>query len=134
MLVVTGNVACTSSTGSVVVECIVHTLQHMRVTTHTEIVIGTPDGHSVLRGGHMCPRKLLGQTVDIVEVAVGLVLELFVQLASVEALIVEFRSSRWDSWLGTSKRLSRTVQLLNGGSRRDRDCYSAVSISYVYLG
>lgn len=41
----------------------------------------------------MCPGELLGQAVDIVEVAVGLVLELLVQLASVEAFIVEFRSS-----------------------------------------
>ena len=38
----------------------------------------------------MGPGKLSGETIDVIEVAVGLVLVLLVQLGSVELLIVEF--------------------------------------------
>lgn len=39
-------------------------------------------------------RKLLGKTVDVVEIAVRLVLVLFLQLSIVETLIVEFGQLR----------------------------------------
>jgi hypothetical protein len=42
--------------------------------------------------------EFLGEAVDVVEVAVGLVLVLLVELGRIEGLIVEFGGLRWRRW------------------------------------
>lgn len=40
----------------------------------------------------MSPGKFLGQAIDVVEIAVGLVFVLLIQFSLVEAIVVEFSS------------------------------------------
>jgi len=69
-----------------------HSFQNLGVSAHAEIVIGTPDGDFLVLVVLMSAGKLLGETVDVVEVAVGLVLVLLVQLGLVESLVIELGS------------------------------------------
>lgn len=89
VLVVARDVPSTSSACSVSVEGFVHRLEHLRVATHTEVVVGAPHRHLVL--GRLLVRagEFLGQTVDVVEVSVRFVLVLFVEFIVVKALVVE---------------------------------------------
>lgn len=71
----------------------------MSVATHAKIVIGAPDGDALFLVGHVGTGKFLGQAIDVVEVAVGLVLVLLVQFSSVVGIVVELgiRVERVDS-------------------------------------
>jgi len=89
MLVVAGDVAGASRPGTVIVQRAVHGLQHLRIAAHAEIVVGAPHRHTLLRRGRVGAGELLRKTVDVVEVAVRLVLVLLLQLAAVEAFVVE---------------------------------------------
>ena len=89
MLVVTRNVASTTSASTVHVKCLVHLLQNLRVSAHTEVVVGAPNSDLVLGGVLVSARELLGQTVDVVEVAVRLVFVLLIQFALVVRLVIE---------------------------------------------
>jgi len=91
MLVVTGDVSGTACSGSVHVERLMHSLQYLWVSTHTKIVVGTPDGDTLVSGRHMGLGKFLSQPIDVVEVAVGLVLVLLVELGIVEAFVIKLR-------------------------------------------
>lgn len=93
VLVVSGDVSGTSGTSSVVVQGLVHRLEYVWVASHAEVVVGAPDSHLVLRGLLVGTRKFLGQSVDVVEVAIRLVLVLLVQLIVVKAFVVERRGS-----------------------------------------
>ena len=66
-----------------------HASEHLGVTAHAEIVIGTPHGHPLLLRGHVRTRKLLGKPVDVVEIAIGFVLTLLVKLRGVESFIIK---------------------------------------------
>lgn len=68
-----------------------HRLQHGWVTAHAKVVIGAPNRDLVLGRFFVGSREFLGQSVDVVEVAVGLVLVLLVQLALIVRLVVEVR-------------------------------------------
>ena len=57
--------------------------------------------------------KLLGKTVDVIEIAIGFVFVFLVKFGIVEAFIIEFggfRSSRLGSW-GASFRMDRSRRL-----------------------
>jgi hypothetical protein len=71
-------------------------------------------------------RKFLGQTIDVVEVAVGFVLVFLVQFVMVEGLIIESRSD-WSGRLGTGEggRIWVLDMLVLG--RRWRSCGRRVS-------
>ena len=97
MLVVTGDVAGTASAGTIGVQGFMHRLQNLRVTAHAQVVVRTPDRDPLVPGCHVGLRKLLSEAIDIVEVAIGLVFVLLVQLGIVEAFIVkcgQFRGRR----------------------------------------
>lgn len=94
MLVVAGDVARATSAGPVSIERLVHRLQHLRIAAHAQIVVRAPDRHALLRGGRVGPRKLLGEPVDVVEVAVRFVLVLLLQFAVVERTIIKWRTDR----------------------------------------
>lgn len=66
-----------------------HCLEHFWVSAHSKVVIGAPDGDSFIFGRHMSSGKLLSEAVDVVEITVGFVFVLFVQLTVVEAFVVE---------------------------------------------
>jgi hypothetical protein len=57
--------------------------------------------------------EFLGEAVDVVEVAVGLVLVLLIELSRIEGLVVKFGGFRWRRWaaggevLGGSALVSR---------------------------
>lgn len=77
-----------------------HGLQDLRVSTHSKIIIGAPDRDLLVLGAEMSSWELLGQTIDVIEVAVRLVLVLLVQLGSIKSLIVKLRSL-WRSRLSS---------------------------------
>ena len=89
MLVVARDIPGSACTGSVFVEGFVHGLQDLRTFAHAEVIVGAPDGDSLVLVGHVSAGKLFGETVDVVKIAVGLVLVLLVELGIVEALVVE---------------------------------------------
>jgi hypothetical protein len=89
MLVVARDVPGTTGAGAVLVEGLVHPAQDVGVAAHAEIVVGAPDGDALVLVGHVGAGELLGQAVDVVEVAVGLVLVLLVELGIVVGLVVE---------------------------------------------
>ena len=92
MLVVARDIPGSSCAGSVFIKSFMHSLQNLGVSAHAEIVVGTPDGDFLVLVVLMSAGKLLGETVDVVEVAVGLVLVLLVQLGLVESLVIELGS------------------------------------------
>jgi hypothetical protein len=69
-----------------------HGVEDMLVATHAEIVIGAPHRHSFILLCHVSAGEFLGETIDIIEIAVGFVLVLFVQLVLVKLFIIESRS------------------------------------------
>ncbi len=89
MLIVSGDIPSSSCSSSVFIESLVHGLQDLRVSAHAKIVVGAPDSNSLILVGHVSARKLFGKTINVVEVAVGLVSVLLVELSSVESLVVE---------------------------------------------
>jgi hypothetical protein len=92
MLVVARDIPGSSCTGSVFVKSFMHSLQNLGVSAHAEIVIGTPDGDFLVLVVLVSAGELLGETVDVVEVAIGLVLVLLVQFGLVESLVIELGS------------------------------------------
>jgi hypothetical protein len=92
VLVVARDIPGSSCTGSVFVESFMHGLQDLGVPAHAKIVIGTPDGDFLVLVVLMSAGELLSETVDVIEVAVGLVLVLLVQLGLVESLVIELGS------------------------------------------
>jgi hypothetical protein len=68
---------------------LLHGLDDNRIIAHTEVVISAPNLNLVLDVAGVGNRELGSETVDVVEVAVGLVLVLLVELIDIEALIVE---------------------------------------------
>ena len=101
MLVVAGDVAGTACSRAICVQCFVHGLEDLWVSTHTKVVIGAPDSHSFVASSHVRLRKFLRESIDVVEVAVGLVFMLFIKLGIVEILVVEsghFGDVRLWSW------------------------------------
>ena len=101
VLIVSRNVSGPASSSSVHVESFVHGFEDVLVATHTQVIVGAPDRDSFVLGGHVGSWKFLGQTVDVVEVAVGLVSMLLVQLRVVVTLIVKLRKSRC-GWFRTT--------------------------------
>jgi hypothetical protein len=75
-----------------------HSLQNIWVLSHAKIIIGTPDRNSLILVRHVGLGKFLGQPIDVIEVAVGLILVLLVKFGIVESLVVEF-GSRAVGWL-----------------------------------
>lgn len=112
MLVVTRDISCATGTGAVLIEGVVHGLEHMLVAAHAEVVVGAPDCDLLLLGGHVGTGELLGQTVDVIEVAVRLVLVLLLQLVLVELLIVELGA------MVARNSASGRRRVRSGGSRR----------------
>lgn len=100
MLVVTGDVSSPSCASAIHVQGLMHRLKHFWVTAHSEVVIGTPDSDSFIFGGHMSPGEFLGEAIDVVEIAVGFILVLLIQLVVVEAFVVEIGDRR-SGWFGT---------------------------------
>lgn len=108
VLVMARNVPSASSTRSICVERFMHSLEHMWVAAHAQVVVGAPHRHLVLGRFLVRTRKLLGQTVNVVEVSVRLVLVLLLKLILVEAFVVEIGA------LGSS-RGSKVRRLANSG-------------------
>lgn len=117
MLIVARDISGSASTRAVVVQGLVHRLQHLGVAAHAEVVVGAPYGDLLVLGFLVGAREFLGQAIDIVEVAVRLVLVLLVQLILIESLIVEFLGVR-SSGLSSIEGLGGGG-LLNG--RRERN-------------
>lgn len=106
MLVVASNVAGTTSAGAVLHERVRHGLEHPGVTTHVLVIVGTPNGDFLLFVSEMAARRLSGEAVDVVEVAVGLVCVLGHDLAVVKGLVIETwgllrLGLGWDAHTGT---------------------------------
>lgn len=89
MSVVARDVARATSTSTVFVQSLVHLLQDLGVAAHAEVVVSAPNGDTLLLVGHVGAGKLLGQAVDVVEVAVGLVLVLLIELRGIKGVVVE---------------------------------------------
>ena len=68
----------------------------------------------------MRTRKFLGKTVDVVEVAVGFVLVLFVQLVLVKAFIIELRGLGRRRGDGMRRLVDRRLD--RGGRKRGKAC------------
>jgi hypothetical protein len=100
MLVVSRDVSGSASTGSVFFKSFMHSLQDLRVSAHAKVIIGAPHGDSLILVGHVSAGKLFGETVDVVEVAVGLILVLLVKLRIVESLVVELGRLCWTGRTG----------------------------------
>lgn len=94
---VASNVAGASSTSAVLAEGGLHGLDDDGVLAHAEVVVRAPDGDLVLGLCGVGARELLGQAVDVVEEAVGLVLVLLVQLLLVGGLVVKGLAGGGDS-------------------------------------
>jgi len=92
MLIVARDIPGSACTGSIFIEGFVHGLQDFWVSAHAEVVVGAPDGDALILVGHVSAGKLFGETIDVVEIAVGLVLVLLVELGIVESLVVELGS------------------------------------------
>jgi hypothetical protein len=92
VLVVARDVPGSSCAGSVLIKSFVHSLQNLGVSAHAEIVVGTPDGDFLVLVVLVSAGELLRETVDVIEVTVGLVLVLLVQLGLVESLVIELCS------------------------------------------
>jgi hypothetical protein len=92
VLVVARDIPGSSCTSSIFIKSFVHSLQNLGVSAHAQIVVGTPDGDFLILVILVSAGELLGETVDVVEVAVGLVLVLLVQLGLVESLVIELGS------------------------------------------
>ena len=99
VLVVTRDVTGTTSASSVCFQSLVHGLQDLAVASHAKVVIGAPDGHALLGGGSVGAGKFLGQTVDVVEVAVRLVLVLLLQFAIVKGVVVKSGGGGCGIWV-----------------------------------
>ena len=93
MLIVTGNIPSPSGATAVHVKSLVHCLQNMFIAAHSEVVVGTPNGDSFFLRSHVGTWELFGKSIDVVEITVGLILVLLVQLIIVETFIVEARNS-----------------------------------------
>lgn len=90
MLIVAGNVTSSTGTSTVHVESLMHGLQNLWVASHSEVVVGAPNSDSLIHLRHVRARELLRESINVVEVPVGLVLVLLLQLGIVEAFIVEY--------------------------------------------
>lgn len=93
MLVMTRNITGAACTSAVGIEGLMHCFQDGRVAAHAEVVVAAPCGDELVGGIEMRLREILGETIDVVEVAVGLVLVFLVELRLVEALVVEFATA-----------------------------------------
>jgi len=71
-----------------------HSFEHNRVVSHAQIIIGTPNLDLIGDLPGVSERELLSHPVDVVEVAIGLVLVLLVELIVVESLVIETWSRR----------------------------------------
>lgn len=116
MLVVARNVSGSSSASSILIQTPMHSLQDLLISSHSEVIVGAPYSHTLVLLVLVGLRKLLGQTIDIVEIPVRLVLALLLKLGIVETLVIEFGSTaislRWLAdglGLGESCLLSKTV-------------------------
>ncbi|KAH3662591.1 hypothetical protein OGAPHI_005843 [Ogataea philodendri] len=94
MSVMTSNVPGSAGTGTIFQHGGVHGFQDLLVLTHSQIIVGTPDHHLVVLLGQMGLRELLGESVDVVEEPVRLVLSLFVHLLFKSRLVVKARLVR----------------------------------------
>ena len=103
MLVMSRYIPCASSAGSVLIESFVHSLQDFWVSSHPEIIIRAPHGNPFVFGRHVCSRELLSKPIYVVEVAVGLILVLLIQLGVIKVFIVK-RSNFRRGRLGTRNR------------------------------
>lgn len=88
VLVVARDVTGTARARSVGIQCLVHGIQNLLVASHAEVVIGAPDSHTLFGRRSVGTRELLGETVDVVEIAVRLVLVLLLKLRIVKALVI----------------------------------------------
>ena len=64
-------------------------LGRMRLTTHAEVVICTPNLNFLFDFGSVSNWELVGKAVDIVKVAVRFVIVLFLKLGTAEALMIK---------------------------------------------
>ena len=92
MLIVAGDVSGSACASTILIKSFVHGLQDLRIASHSQIIVGTPNRDPLFLAGHMCSRKFLGEAIDVVEVAVGFIFVLLVQLMIVELLVIEFCS------------------------------------------
>lgn len=92
MLVMTRNIPCSTSSSSIFIKGLMHSLQHLWVASHAEIIIGTPHGDPLTLVCHVGLRKLLCETIDVIEIAIRFVLMLLLDFRIVETIVVEFGS------------------------------------------
>lgn len=88
----TGDISRSACSSTIFIQRLVHGLQDLRVAAHAQVIIGAPDRDSFRLVGHMRAGKLLCKTVDVIEVAVGLVFVLLIEFLIVEFLVIEFGS------------------------------------------
>lgn len=93
---VSGDIARTTCASSVRVERLVHGVQNDGVPSHAEVIVRAPNGHLVLLVGRVGDGELFGESVDVVEVPVRLVLVLLVERGLVVLLVIEL-TWRWRS-------------------------------------
>lgn len=89
MLIVAGDISGSTGTCAVFIKRGMHSLQNLRIPTHPQIIVGTPNRDPLILVAHMSAGKFLGQAIDVVEVAIGLVLVFLLKLGIVEFLIVK---------------------------------------------
>jgi hypothetical protein len=90
MLIVSGDISGSARSGTIFIKCFMHSLQNLRVASHAKIIIRAPDCNPLVLVGHVCAGELLGQTIDVIEVAVRLVFVLLVEFGIVEFFVIEF--------------------------------------------
>lgn len=89
MLIVTGDISGSSCASTIFIQCFVHRLQDLGISSHAKIIIGAPDRDSLVLVRHVRLREFLRKAIDVVEVAVRLILMLLVQLGIVKLLVIE---------------------------------------------
>jgi hypothetical protein len=68
---------------------ILHGFKHDGIVSHAEIVVSTPDFNLPLHVRGVCDRELVCKPVYSVEVTIGLVVVLLLQLIGIKLFIVE---------------------------------------------
>ena len=72
---------------------LLHAFNKNWASTHSKIIIGTPNRDFILRTSSVGTGELLGQTVDVVEVAITLIFVLLLQLMIVKRFIIKLAAS-----------------------------------------
>ena len=91
MLVVARDITGPSGAGSIGIQCLMHGLQNLGVSTHTQVIVRAPDRNPLIAGCHVGLWKLLGEAVDVIEIPVRFVLVFLFEFGIVESFVVKFR-------------------------------------------